>query len=89
MLNSSAVRLNALRKWLQMAENAGLSKEVAKAVKLTLQNTALKTAELQFGDVSVLISRGHRLQIPIDAIQPPEYPEVPTHLKDDKDSWLK
>jgi hypothetical protein len=72
-----------------MAENAGLSKEVAEAVKLTLQNTALKTAELQFGDVSVLISRGHRLQIPTNMAPVPEYPDVPTHLKDDKDSWLK
>lgn len=64
--------------------------EVATAVQHALQNKALREAVLEFGDTKILVTRGRRLGEAEPALEePPEYPVVPSRLKDDADSWLR
>jgi hypothetical protein len=63
---------------------------VAAAVKDALQNKALSAGVLEFGDVRILMSKGRRLENESPEMElPAEYPDVPTHLPDDYDSWLQ
>jgi hypothetical protein len=71
-------------------EDSTTSKKVADAVQQAIQNEALQEAVLKFGETRILFSKGRPLgeQLP-QMDDPPEYPDVPTQLKDKKDSWLK
>lgn len=66
------------------------SARVATAVRDVLQNEALREAVLEFGSTKILLTKGRRLGEPEAALEnPTEYPDVPSRLKDDNDSWLR
>jgi len=71
-------------------EDAKISKDVAEQVQKVIETEALQQATLQFGKTRVLFSKGRTLGEALPPMEePPEYPDVPTKLKDDKGSWLK
>jgi hypothetical protein len=73
-----------------MVNDTATSDKVAAAVTKTLQDAEFKCAELRFGEVRVVLSKGRRLEsASSEPVRPAEYPDVPTSLKDDQDSWLK
>ena len=65
------------------------SKQVEESVKKAIEDGALQQAEFEFGKARILFSKQHRLEDLPALDDPAEYPDVPTKLKDDADSWLK
>jgi len=66
------------------------SEEVASAVKQILDSQPVEQALLKFGDTTIVLSKGGQFNIPMPPMdEPPEYPDVPTKLKNQADSWLE
>ena len=73
-----------------MASADDTSERVASAVGDVLRNEALREAVLEFGETRILFTKGRRLAEELPALEnPPEYPDVPTALEDNADSWLR
>ena len=73
-----------------MEAGRDLSKQVETAIREALHNEALREAVLEFGETRVLLTKGRRLAgAPPDMETPPEYPDVPSRLADEADSWLR
>lgn len=73
-----------------MAHAEDSSERVATAVRDVLQNEALREAVLEFGSTRILLTKGRRLGEAEAALENPiEYPDVPSRLTDDRDSWLR
>lgn len=68
----------------------GTAQRVASSIEEALHNEAIREAVFEFGEVRMLVTKGRRLsaeELPIES--PPDYPDVPSSLNDDADSWLK
>lgn len=64
--------------------------DVAGSLANALGNDALRQGVLQFGDTQILFSKSRRLAETVEPLtEPTDYPDVPSSLKDDNDSWLK
>lgn len=73
-----------------MEDSTGTSSRVEAQVRKALGSEALSEAVFEFGDARILFSRGRRLADEShEAETPADYPDVPTALRDDADSWLK
>lgn len=73
-----------------MMKKPTMSQRVQESTKKALQDEAMEQIVLRFDEARILLSRPRRVtgDVPIRE-DPPEYPDVPTKLKDDTDSWLK
>lgn len=75
---------------IDATDRASHAEQVATAVGDVLRNGALREAVLEFGETRIVLTKGRRLGEELPALEePPEYPHVPSRLKDDADSWLR
>lgn len=66
------------------------SQKLASSMRDLVESAEIRKVELEVGGMRILLSRGRTLDAALPAMgEPPEYPDVPTNLTDDKDSWLK
>lgn len=64
--------------------------QVQKAVEGVLQNGAVRSALIEHGEATLLVTKGRRLGGDLEPAEPPaEYPTVRSSLRDDADSWLR
>ena len=71
-------------------EDPTTEKKVADEVQKVMESESMKQVTLEFGKARILFSKGRQLGDALPPlVEPIEYPDVPTNLKDDKDSWLK
>lgn len=73
-----------------MDESQNKADNVAASMRQVIENEAVRRVDIEVEGTRILISKGTRIgeELPV-MDDPPQYPDVPTKLKDDEGSWLK